>query len=160
MIEAFKALASVAAQHAPSEGENADRTNRYLKTTTHLRGKGLTYTHTRLYSAQSGKRGISLMALSFFIRFASAIHQLWVSDGTSLGTKLVASLAGGAISNLRTTGSRVFFDATDGTRGQELWTSDGTAAGTVLLSDINPGSFRSSPSQLTQRQRHALLPGQ
>ena len=89
------------------------------------------------------------MALSFFIRFASAIHQLWLSDGTSLGTKLVASLAGGAISNLRTTGSRVFFNVTDGTRGQELCTSDGTAAGTVLLSDINPGSFRSSPSQLT-----------
>jgi len=34
-------------------------------------------------------------------------------------------------------GGRYFFEANDGTNGEELWTSDGTEAGTVLVKDIS-----------------------
>jgi ELWxxDGT repeat protein len=39
----------------------------------------------------------------------------------------------------------LFFNATDGTLGQELWKSDGTTAGTVLVKDIRPGNASSTP---------------
>jgi ELWxxDGT repeat protein len=89
------------------------------------------------------------MALLYFDRRVGGIHQLWVSDGTSVGANLVASLGGGPIVNLRAIGSRVFFTLDDGAHGQELWTSDGTASGTVLVKDINPGLSSSSPFVLT-----------
>jgi ELWxxDGT repeat protein len=46
-------------------------------------------------------------------------------------------------------GGRLYFQAEDGTTGNELWTSDGTAAGTVLVTDIRPGTSPSYPSYLT-----------
>ncbi len=52
--------------------------------------------------------------------------------------------------NFISSGSVVYFAATDGVNGVELWKSDGSAAGTTLVKDINPtlgGS--SSPKNLT-----------
>jgi ELWxxDGT repeat protein len=43
----------------------------------------------------------------------------------------------------------VFFQADDGTNGNELWKTDGTSEGTMLLRDINPGVSGSIPSRLT-----------
>ncbi len=65
--------------------------------------------------------------------------ELWTSDGTSEGTRLVRDITPGpAGSNLyafTSAGTRVFFQAqvTDGTA---LWTSDGTAEGTLSLGDF------------------------
>jgi ELWxxDGT repeat protein len=44
----------------------------------------------------------------------------------------------------------LFFDATDGTSGNEPMVSDGTAAGTVLLLDAYPGTSSSSPAEFTE----------
>ncbi len=69
--------------------------------------------------------------------------ELWRSDGTAAGTRLVRDInPGGGDSQpewLINIGKRVFFYADDGTHGHELWRSDGTAAGTRLVRDINPG---------------------
>ena len=66
-----------------------------------------------------------------------------------MGTRGVAALGAGEITNLSTIGSRVFFTFDDGTHGQELWTSDGTSLGTFMVKDIDPGSIGSSPEELT-----------
>src|SRR5437868_13270637 len=71
--------------------------------------------------------------------------ELWVSDGTALGTSQVKDIFPGHLGSANPTGftqfgGQVLFSATDSTHGVELWTTDGTAAGTSMLLDVNPGS--------------------
>jgi ELWxxDGT repeat protein len=82
-------------------------------------------------------------------------RELWKSDGTTAGTVLVKEIGAEpesegnpspeSLINLKST---YFFNATNGTNGEELWKSDGTNAGTVMVGDINPGSGSSTPSNL------------
>src|ERR1051325_7394382 len=69
--------------------------------------------------------------------------ELWSTDGTSAGTKLVADIVPGTSSSspgaFRTVNGVLLFSARDANHGVELWTSDGTAAGTHLFLDLNPG---------------------
>ena len=75
-----------------------------------------------------------------FARSTSNATELWITDGTTAGTRLLSRIASRApISLLRSTGSRVFFRASDPIHGTELWTSDGTPAGTKLVIDLIPG---------------------
>ena len=69
--------------------------------------------------------------------------ELYVTDGTAAGTRLVADVRPGASGSspgyLLNVGGTLFFAAGGGTTvGRELWKSDGTADGTVLVEDINP----------------------
>jgi ELWxxDGT repeat protein len=70
-------------------------------------------------------------------------YELWVSDGTTAGTRLIKNIVyGGASSkpsDLTAAGSLLFFSARDGNHGRELWVTDGTTRGTRLVKDINPG---------------------
>ena len=79
-------------------------------------------------------------------------RELWVTDGTEEGTKLVKDIAPGAASSspgsITAIGGRVCFAANDGASGAELWQSDGTAEGTLLIYDINQGPASSSPQAL------------
>lgn len=80
-------------------------------------------------------------------------RELWISDGTSAGTKLLKDINAGAGSSLQNVGNgpravlgaKLVFAANDGTTGEELWVSDGTSAGTILLKDIYTGSTSSDP---------------
>jgi ELWxxDGT repeat protein len=80
----------------------------------------------------------------FFVR-DDGVHgkELWVSDGSPGGPRLVRDILPGARSSspsyLTVQGSLLFFIADDGVHGRELWRSDGTEAGTVLAQDFNPG---------------------
>ena len=69
--------------------------------------------------------------------------ELWVSDGSTAGTRQVKNiLYGGASSNpsdLTAVGSLLYFSARDANHGRELWVSDGTTRGTHMVMDINPG---------------------
>ncbi len=68
--------------------------------------------------------------------------ELWRSDGTDEGTRLLADLnpSGGSLPQfMAPLGDHWLFTADDGEHGRELWRTDGTAAGTELLWESIPG---------------------
>ena len=78
--------------------------------------------------------------------------ELWKSDGTGSGTKLVKDInpAGSDSSDpedLTASGGRLYFQAFEVVHGNELWRSDGTRTGTKAV-DINPDAGSSSPANL------------
>ena len=87
--------------------------------------------------------------------------ELFISDGTSKGTRLLKDIQKGPMSSwpgyFRATrdGKKLFFSADDGTIGNELWMTDGTPAGTKLVKDIRAGwqpSYPYSPCPLGSSQ--------
>lgn len=79
--------------------------------------------------------------------------ELWTSDGTPGGTRLVKDIFEGPASSspaeLVGCGDLLYFRADDGRSGSELWKSDGTPEGTLMVSDIYPGLQSSAPRELT-----------
>ncbi len=84
-------------------------------------------------------------------------RELWKSDGTAAGTRLVKDILPGEFGGglpgglLGALGGRVYFGGCDGVsslNATELWASDGSAAGTELVLDINTtsASAGSNPS--------------
>ena len=76
--------------------------------------------------------------------------ELWISDGTTAGTKLVKDINPGTKSSgFRYSifyNGKLYFNANNGTDGDELWESDGTTDGTKLVKDIFSGANNSNPS--------------
>jgi len=83
---------------------------------------------------QTGFGGLDSYAIVHNILYILGGHSLWRTDGTSAGTRKVATL-NNAIS-LVSFDNRLFFASTDSTHDQELWVSNGTSAGTKLFVDI------------------------
>ena len=87
--------------------------------------------------------------------------ELWRSDGTAKGTRMVRDMVPGP-QGARPNGAKVFlgllwFSATTAA-GSELWVSDGTQEGTLLFQDIYPGAPSSTPSlMLGDEQRLYFL---
>jgi ELWxxDGT repeat protein len=75
--------------------------------------------------------------------------ELWASDGTPAGTRLLRDVCPGpclgADHVLATNQGLFYFAGRDGAHGLELWASDGTPAGTRMVRDIAPGSDSSTP---------------
>ena len=71
-------------------------------------------------------------------------RELYVTDGTPAGTKLVRDINPGGSSsspmNLVAANGRLFFSAITAAAGRELWTSNGSAAGTSMVIDLNGGT--------------------
>lgn len=92
--------------------------------------------------------------LIFFRAWSSQTgDELWVTDGTPLGTRLVRDIRPGVENGMGSEppvpfGDAVFFWGNNGTLGAELWTSDGTAGGTRLVKDIRPGPASGAFGQL------------
>lgn len=70
--------------------------------------------------------------------------ELWVTDGTRAGTKMVKDIYPANFSsfpkNFEILNGVLYFTATTALYGSELWKSDGTEAGTVLVKDLYPGN--------------------
>lgn len=79
--------------------------------------------------------------------------ELWTSDGTAAGTKLVKNIEAGANNSgpwwLTNVNGILYFTAQTTTQGRELWKSDGTAAGTVIVRNINTGNSGADSSDPT-----------
>lgn len=90
----------------------------------------------------------------FTAQDATSGEELWVSDGTKAGTKMVKDIFPGETSSgvawMQRFNDKVVFQAQgDVDTGVELWISDGTAEGTKMIKDIH--FFGSSnPSGFTQ----------
>ncbi|HEX8826106.1 MAG TPA: ELWxxDGT repeat protein [Archangium sp.] len=79
--------------------------------------------------------------------------QLWVTDGTGSGTKLLhrpLSLSDEFGSELFALDGRILFTGNEEATGLEPWESDGTVAGTRRLQDIAPGPVGSFPRSYTR----------
>lgn len=76
-------------------------------------------------------------------------YEMWLSDGTSLGTVLVKNINPGLGIELArvvpvSLGSRVFLTAYSDALGYELYRSDGTPSNTQLVKDLNTETVNSS----------------
>ncbi|HSY51699.1 MAG TPA: ELWxxDGT repeat protein [Thermoanaerobaculia bacterium] len=79
-------------------------------------------------------------------------REMWISDGTAAGTRMVRDFVPGAIgmwdsafAYITVLGNRAFFSASDSVHGRELWVTDGTDAGTAFFADLLPGPDSSLP---------------
>ena len=79
-------------------------------------------------------------------------RELWVTDGTAVGTVLFGDLdtgsPGSAPGGWVAVNGRAVFVATTVAAGSELWVSDGTGAGTALLLNARAGAAGSTPEIL------------
>jgi ELWxxDGT repeat protein len=79
-------------------------------------------------------------------------RELWTSDGTVAGTRMVkdimAKRGSSNPTSLAASNGLVYFSANNGINGYELWRSDGTAGGTVMVKDIRPEDRLSSLPKL------------
>jgi ELWxxDGT repeat protein len=89
--------------------------------------------------------GVAAGGSFYFTPMDAAVGQeLFVSDGTPAGTRVVRDIIPGPLSSgpgfmpIVAVGDRVFFTANDSVHGQEVWVTDGTAAGTRMVADIIP----------------------
>jgi uncharacterized delta-60 repeat protein len=101
-----------------------------------------------------GPGGISPLQMTvagsrlFFVGW-DAGYKLYASDGTEAGTRMLADSLGYAVTDqtyplsgpygLTAAGDKLYFVASDGSRGAEVWRSDGTPQGTAIVRDLNPG---------------------
>ena len=89
-------------------------------------------------------------------------NELWTSDGTTNGTKLLNNLNPGAGEDsdpvyLTRAGGHVFFSATDVLKGRELFVTDGTSLGTHRMADLNIGGVDSNPDDLVAYGSQVVL---
>ncbi len=89
----------------------------------------------------------------YFTANGDSGNELWISDGTDTGTKVLKDINPGAFEdanpdNFINYSGLWFFTADDGENGIELWTTDGTENGTQLFMDINDGAGGSNPEGL------------
>jgi len=91
----------------------------------------------------AGGMPIYINGTLFFYHYDAVTgNELWKTDGTQAGTKMVKDIWPGSESSypqeLTSVNGILFFSADDGVHGKELWMSDGTEGGTRLVRDIFP----------------------
>ena len=96
--------------------------------------------------------------------FAANGNELWVTDGTTAGTKMLKDINPSTASSSPTgftpiNATTMLFSATTPLEGTELWKTDGTEAGTVLVSDINAGTSSGAPTSIVALNGKAYFRG-
>jgi ELWxxDGT repeat protein len=107
------------------------------------------------YPNGSEPRDFTKLDGTLYFSAADAAHgrELWKTDGTAAGTKLVADINPGRHGShpdqLDHHAGTLFFGAQNRRGNRELWRSSGRAAGTRMVKDIKPGREGSRPVGLT-----------
>ncbi len=110
---------------------------------------GTTSGTIRLGYVSAGDREFrSVGDLVFFVgRDEEHGEEIWRTDGTSEGTRLIKDVRPGSEwsppRELRVAGPYLFYFADDGVHGPALWRTDGTDSGTVLLKETPQAEFGS-----------------
>ena len=105
----------------------------------------------------SRPHALTAVGTTLFFFANDGVHgdELWRSDGSRGGTRMVADLRPGAgprradVWETAVLGREIYFTVDDGVHGLELWRSDGTEAGTRLVRDIRAGAVGSNPYDLS-----------
>lgn len=98
-------------------------------------------------------RYVPLGNLAFFVPASPFGTELWITDGTPVGTRLLVDLmpmGDSAPADLVVHGNQLLFVANVPGYGRELWRSDGTVAGTQLVLDIRAGETGSNANGLVE----------
>jgi ELWxxDGT repeat protein len=80
--------------------------------------------------------------------FAGDKNELWTSNGTTEGTRLIKRLL--LIGDLQVIGGLSYLNVLSDDLGAELWRSDGLGGSTIPIKDIYPGRGSSNPLYLTK----------
>jgi ELWxxDGT repeat protein len=96
----------------------------------------------------------TVVGSTLFFVASDGVHglELWRSDGTAAGTRLVKDITPGSgnpveFSLLAPGPGVLLMSLDDGRSGKEPWRSDGTEEGTYRLADLRPGVDASEPSR-------------
>jgi ELWxxDGT repeat protein len=118
-----------------------------------LTGEGVTTTIDS--KGNTAKKNMVVLGNKIVFTASNAANgeELWITDGTVSGTKMVKDINPGSDGSdpkyLCAAGGKVYFSATTPDAGAELWVSDGTDAGTMLVADIYVGADGSAPRNIT-----------
>ena len=105
------------------------------------------------YLTSVGAGPLATPKLFFAATDSNGDVELWVSDGTDMGTDRVLNIYPGSgnsssPSDLVAMGGELYFGAENAANGREVWKSDGTSVGTVLLKDFYAGAGASNARPL------------
>jgi ELWxxDGT repeat protein len=87
-------------------------------------------------------------------------RELWASDGTGAGTRLVKDInpaGSSSVSNRTVVNGKLFLVANDGVNGAEPWVSDGTETGTHLLINLDATSASTTVNAIVPFGNQALI---
>jgi ELWxxDGT repeat protein len=100
---------------------------------------GLSVGSPRRRTRAARGRIVVVLALALGLVVLTAAAPAW-GAAPALVSDIDPGVNGSSPSEFTTLNGVLFFDAVDGTHGDELWRSDGTAAGTTMVKDINPAA--------------------
>jgi len=105
-------------------------------------------------SGNSDPSYLTKVGSTLFFAANDGIHgrELWKSDGTAVGTKMVKDVRAGSRgsfpADLINVNGTLFFTANDGAHGRELWKSNGMATGTKMVKDLTNGEISGTNTNL------------